>query len=82
MQKDSKEKWDALNFEKALKRLEEIVHQLESGEPGLEDALRLFEEGVTLARLCNKRLEMAEKKIEMLTRDETGEQRAMPADIE
>lgn len=78
--KESKDKKNAqngidekLSFEQALKQLEEIVNQLESGTLGLEDSLRLFEEGIKLSRLCNKKLKLAERKIQMLTKDEKGE---------
>jgi exodeoxyribonuclease VII small subunit len=79
VQKSSKDK---VSFEKALKQLEEIVHKLESGDLGLEDSLQLFEEGIKLSRFCSKKLELAEKKIEMLTKDEKGEKQVIPADIE
>ena len=79
MQKGAKDK---VSFEKALKQLEEIVHKLESGELGLEESLKLFEEGVKLSRMCNKKLELAERKIEMLTKDETGESRVIDAEME
>ena len=78
MQKSSKDK---MSFEKALKQLEEIVHKLESGDLGLEDSLQLFEEGIKLSRLCNKKLELAERKIEMLTKDEQGEKQVIPVDM-
>lgn len=55
-----------LKFEDALARLEEIVRRLEQGEARLDDALQLFEEGVKLARLCNKELDEAEAKIEIM----------------
>src|SRR5574341_579255 len=44
-------------FEASLARLEEIVKKLETGDLPLEQSLKLFEEGVKLARACNKRLE-------------------------
>jgi exodeoxyribonuclease VII small subunit len=62
-----------IKFEDALKRLEEIVDTLESGELPLEKSLKIFEEGVRLSRLCNKMLDKAEKKVEILMRDEKGE---------
>jgi exodeoxyribonuclease VII small subunit len=65
-------------FEAALARLEEIVTELESGELGLEQSLRLFEEGVKLARICNARLEEAERKVEILLKDKAGKMTAMP----
>jgi exodeoxyribonuclease VII small subunit len=61
-------------FEDALKRLEEIVSQLESREAPLDQSLALFEEGVGLARVCQTRLEDAKKKIEVLNKA-TGELR-------
>ena len=62
-----------LSFEKALEKLEKTVEQLEDGQLGLEESLQLFEEGVKLARQCNRQLEDAQSKIEKLTRDGDGE---------
>jgi len=61
-----------IKFEDALQRLEHIVDQLEAGNLQLEDSLKVFEEGVGLARRCAKYLDEAEKRIELLTRDENG----------
>jgi exodeoxyribonuclease VII small subunit len=61
-----------IKFEDALQRLEQIVDQLEGGDLRLEDSLKVFEEGVALARRCAKYLEEAEKRIELLTKDESG----------
>jgi exodeoxyribonuclease VII small subunit len=61
-----------IKFEDALQRLEQIVDQLEAGDLPLEDSLKVFEEGVALARRCAKYLEEAEKRIELLTKDESG----------
>ena len=61
-----------IKFEDALGRLEQIVDQLESGDLPLEKSLKVFEEGVALARRCAKYLEEAEKRIELLTKDEAG----------
>ncbi len=60
------------SFEEALARLEEIVQELEEGEAELDRTLSLFEEGVKLSKLCHKRLESAEKKIELLVKKEGG----------
>jgi exodeoxyribonuclease VII small subunit len=60
------------NFEVSLARLEEIVKKLEKGDLPLEQSLKLFEEGVKLARVCNKRLEEAERKVEILLKDKEG----------
>jgi exodeoxyribonuclease VII small subunit len=69
-------------FEAALARLEEIVSSLESGELGLEQSLKLFEEGVKLARVCNTRLEEAERKVEILLKDKSGKMTAKPFEEE
>ena len=65
-------------FEAAMARLEEIVHALEAGNLSLDDSLRVFEEGTGLLRLCTRRLEEAERRIEILMQDETGGTRAEP----
>ena len=67
-----------LKFEDSLARLEQIVSQLEAGNLPLEESLKVFEEGIALARSCAKYLEEAEKRIEILTRDEGGALGAKP----
>jgi exodeoxyribonuclease VII small subunit len=67
-------------FDIALSRLEEIVQDLEKGELPLEQSLRLFEEGVKLARICMSRLEEAERKVEILLRDKAGNVTKKPFD--
>jgi exodeoxyribonuclease VII small subunit len=67
-----------IKFEDALARLEQIVDTLEAGNLALEDSLKAFEEGVGLARRCARYLEDAEKRIELLTRDEAGVLRTEP----
>jgi len=61
-----------LKFEECLARLEQIVAALESGNLPLEESLKVFEEGVSLARQCGRYLEDAERRIEMLAKDEGG----------
>ncbi|OGP29008.1 MAG: exodeoxyribonuclease VII small subunit [Deltaproteobacteria bacterium GWF2_42_12] len=67
-----------IKFEDALKRLEEIVGTLEKGGIPLERSLKIFEEGVRLSRLCNKMLDKAEKKVEILMRNDSGELESKP----
>lgn len=62
----------ARNFEASLTALEKIVRELERGDLPLEQSLRLFEEGVTLSRECQERLNQAERRIETLLRDAEG----------
>lgn len=56
-----------LKLEEALEDLERIVGELEEGRLTLEESLKIFERGIGLIRLCNARLDHAEKKIESLT---------------
>jgi exodeoxyribonuclease VII small subunit len=70
-----------LKFEAALQRLEQIVDQLEAGNLTLEESLQVFEEGVGLARRCGKYLDDAEKRIELLTRDESGVLKTAPFEL-
>ncbi|MGN1409443.1 MAG: exodeoxyribonuclease VII small subunit [Eubacteriales bacterium] len=61
-----------MTFETAIARLEEIVRMLESGNAPLDKSLAMFEEGVSLVKLCNSRLDNAEQKVKMLTLGENG----------
>ena len=54
-------------FEQALEQLEAVVHDLEAGELGLEDALARYEQGVRLLKQCQQQLSRAERRIELLT---------------
>ncbi len=71
----------APSFEGALSQLQQIVHDLEEGELGLEPSLARFEEGIKLLRNCYLILEQAEQKIEILTgQDAAGNQLTSPFD--
>jgi exodeoxyribonuclease VII small subunit len=59
-------------FEASLEALERIVHQLEDGDLPLEKSLELFEQGIRLSRECQERLTQAERRIEVLLRDNQG----------
>ena len=61
------------DFEGALKRLEEIVTKLEAGELSLEDSVKLFEEGMEISRFCGKKLDDAERRVEILLKRADGE---------
>jgi len=63
---------DEIRFEDALSRLEDIVETLERGNLSLDDSLVAFEEGIMLSRICAKRLDEAERKIEILIKGENG----------
>ena len=55
-------------FEEALEKLEEIVRRMEAGELTLEESLKAFEEGIKLSRLCAKKLDEAERRVDLLLR--------------
>lgn len=55
-----------IDFEMAVKRLEEIVNKLEEEELPLEEALKCFQEGVALVRKCNQQLQAVEGQVEIL----------------
>ncbi|MFC1516649.1 exodeoxyribonuclease VII small subunit [Thermodesulfobacteriota bacterium] len=61
-----------LSFEKSMKKLEQIVHELESGDQPLEKALKKFEEGIQLSKRCSEMLEETEKRITILLQDQEG----------
>jgi exodeoxyribonuclease VII small subunit len=60
------------SFEASLEALEQIVHELEGGDLPLEKSLELFEDGIRLSRQCQERLNQAERRIEVLLRDNQG----------
>jgi exodeoxyribonuclease VII small subunit len=62
-----------IKYDEALKKLEKIVEDLEKGELSLDDALKKYQEGIELSRLCSQRLESAKKKIDLLTKNKKGE---------
>ena len=72
------EKKDAIKFEKAMKRLQHIVEELEKGELDIDKSLEIFEEGIKMSRICSKKLNDAEQRIEKLTRNDKGELVAEP----
>lgn len=68
MSKDNKD-----NFETSMKKLEEIVTELENGNLNLDESVKKFEEGMKIAKECNNILEQAEKKISILLEGNDGE---------
>lgn len=61
-----------ITFEAAMARLEEIVRALEGGNAPLDTSLALFEEGVSLVKFCNQKLDAAEQKVKILQRGDNG----------
>lgn len=60
-------------FEEALKRLEQIVNNLERGDVALEDTVSMFQEGISLVKICKDKLQSAEKEIQKIAKDSEGE---------
>lgn len=56
-----------MTFEAAMTRLEAVVRALEDGKTPLEESMKLYEEGVSLVRICSGKLEEAERKVNILT---------------
>ena len=69
-------------FEKSLARLEEVVKRLESVDLSLDEAMKLFEEGVKLSRECQMQLEEAEGRVEILLKKSDGKIAAEPFESE
>ena len=80
--KNNPEKETHLDFERSMTRLEQVVKKLESPDLSLDEAMKLFEEGVTLSRECQKQLEQAEARIEILLKKADGKIVAEPFEPE
>jgi len=69
-------------FEDAMKRLEEIVEDLEGGELPLEDSLKVFEEGMKLLTFCSDKLDEVEKRVDLLVKESDGRYVKKPFDAD
>lgn len=69
------------NFEDAMKRLEEIVKNLEEGDLSLDSSLKFFEEGMDLMKFCSEKLEEAEHKVTQLIKENDGKYAHRPFEI-
>jgi exodeoxyribonuclease VII small subunit len=78
---DKKKTADEPTFEESLARLEAIVRSMESGELSLEKMMAGFEEGTGLVKLCTRRLNEVEKRIEKLVKKD-GEVVTEPFDTD
>ena len=67
-------------FEEAIVRLESIVAELEGEDRGLEEQFALFQEGMELARLCDKKLGEVEKSVDIVLKEASGEWKTTPFD--
>ncbi len=62
-----------MSFEQAMRELEKVVGQLESGDVELEESIKLYERGAALKKRCEEKLKEAEEKVAAITLDEQGE---------
>lgn len=69
-----------IKFEEAVKKLEETVGALETGDLTLDESLSKYEDGIRTYRTCQKLLEEAEKKVQALIEGENGQPKAVPFD--
>jgi exodeoxyribonuclease VII small subunit len=60
------------SFDESLRRLEQIVEQMEQGDIPLEESMKLYEEGIALSKVCAQKLQQAELTIKRLGRDLEG----------
>ena len=67
-----------MTFEDGLAKLECIVAEMEEGKMGLDKMIKIFGEGMELAKFCSERLERAEKKVEILVRKQDGSKSTEP----
>ncbi len=65
-------------FEQAIKQLEQIVQDLESGDMPLEKAIKTFEDGIQLSKFCSEKLDETEKRITILMQGSDGELAEVP----
>jgi exodeoxyribonuclease VII small subunit len=73
-----KEKEPEVKFEKALAELQGIVEKLEHGEQDLEESLKFFERGVKLIAVCSRKLEDAERRVEIVMKARDGKKSVRP----
>ncbi|MCD4674725.1 MAG: exodeoxyribonuclease VII small subunit [Desulfobacula sp.] len=69
-------------FEAALKELEKIVKEMESGDLGLEDAVKKYESGMKQSKYCLDLLDKTERKVSLLTKDSYGNMKEEPFEDE
>ena len=69
-----------VKFEDAVKKLGKIVEDLEKGDLSLDEALKKYQEGLEMARVCTQKLDSAKKKIDVLSKNKKGEFELKPFD--
>ena len=70
-----------MNFEEAIKKLESEVKRLESGNMTLDESIDAFDDAIKLVKICNEKLENAERRVRMLTENSDGTVTDVPFDL-
>lgn len=76
------QKEESLKLEDAMRRLDQVVAALDSDKTDLDEAMKLYEEGVGLVRLCHRKLQEAERTVRILQISEEGEITEKAFDVE
>jgi len=76
-----KDKDEGISFEESLKKLEKIVEELEKGELNLDEALKLYEEGMHFSDQCLEKLNESKQKVEKLTKEGNDKYKTEPFSI-
>lgn len=71
-----------ISFEEAMTKLEAEVKKLEGGNMTLEESISAFENAVKLVKMCNEKLESAERRVRLLTEGEDGQVTDLPFDVD
>ena len=79
---DKKKKVKEISFEDSLKKLEEIVEELEKGELSLDEALKLYEEGMEFSDQCMEKLNESKQKVEKITKEGNNKYHTEPFSVQ
>jgi len=79
---DKKKKVKEISFEDSLKKLEEIVEELEKGELSLDEALKLYEEGMEFSDKCMEKLNESKQKVEKITKEGNNKYHSEPFSVQ
>lgn len=69
-----------LTFEQAMEKLEEVVERLEQGDVALEEAITMFQQGMTLSKVCHEKLTKVEKQMDQILHED-GEIEVLQEDV-
>ena len=79
---DKKKKVKEISFEDSLKKIEEIVEELEKGELSLDEALKLYEEGMEFSDKCMEKLNESKQRVEKITKEGNNKYHTEPFSVQ